>query len=365
MGPARNQGIGPYEKYKQLVSAGGLQADIAQEEIAIILEELYQEIKTSRRFRVFSLVRPSSPVKGLYLWGGVGRGKTMLMDMFCDCFTEEYRLRLHFHRFMKFVHDSLRIHSGIPNPLEHVAESLVSKSKILCFDEFYVSDIGDAMILSELLERLFSRGVTLIATSNIEPDQLYWNGLQRSRFLPAIDLLKENTVVRELHAKVDYRLRVLQQAEIYFSPLNQAAADGISDRFADLVKDHRLKSNEIEINGRRIKVIGVSKDVVWFNFSELCGGARSQNDYIELAALFQTILLSDTPVLGDENADAARRFISLIDVLYDHGVNLVMTAAAEIHGLYRDQLLSKDFDRTRSRLLEMQSKDYLAGKNNI
>ena len=360
---------GPYEKYNELVIQGALEEDPEQEAIVSLLDKLYGQLNASTGMmsRLKVLLRPSSKsaVQGLYIWGGVGRGKTMLMDMFCECLPEDQRLRLHFHRFMQRVHDDLKINSGATNPLDAVAQGLSLESKILCFDEFYVSDIGDAMILSELLTALFNRGVTLVATSNVQPDRLYWNGLQRSRFLPAINLLKKNTLVHELASSVDYRLRVLQQDQIYYYPLTDSAERGLRERFHDLAKKTSLVKDEIQVNGRKIKAVAVTADIAWFRFAELCQGPRSQNDYIELAKVFHTLLLSEIPIFTSANEDAARRFISLIDELYDCHVNLVLTAEVEADKLYQGDMFREEFSRTASRLIEMQSENYLVSEHHV
>ena len=358
---------GPYEKYNELVIQGAIEEDPEQEAIASILDKLYEQLNAPTgimgRWRLPFKPFPRRAVQGLYIWGGVGRGKTMLMDMFCECLPEGQRLRFHFHRFMQRVHDDLRINSGATNPLDAVAEGLSLESKILCFDEFYVSDIGDAMILSELLAALFSRGVTLVATSNIVPDRLYWNGLQRARFLPAINLLKQNTMVLELASRVDYRLRVLQQDQIYYYPLTDDAERGLRERFYDLVKKSSWIKEELQVNGRIIKAVAVTENIAWFRFAELCHGPRSQNDYIELAKIFHTLLLSGIPIFTSANEDAARRFISLIDELYDCNVNLVLTAEVEAENLYQGGMFREEFARTASRLIEMQSENYLVSEH--
>ncbi len=300
------------------------------------------------------------PERGLYIWGGVGRGKTMLMDLFYDCLPVDRRLRMHFHRFMRRVHDGLKRWAGTPDPLTKVADEFADEADILCFDEFFVSDIGDAMILAELMAALFERGVTLIATSNVAPDALYENGLQRRRFLPAIDLINEHTHVHHVEAGMDFRLRALEQAEIYHSPLDDEAELSLARSFTSLAPDTPEEDVVLTIEGREIAVRMVADDVVWFEFSELCEGPRSQNDYIELALVYHAVLVSNVPVLTARKEDAARRFISLVDEFYDHRVKLIISAAAPITELYQGERLRFEFERTQSRLLEMQSHDYLA-----
>ncbi len=310
--------------------------------------------------RLVTRWQPQQPAaRGLYIWGGVGRGKTMLMDWFFASLPPGVALRMHFHRFMQRVHRDLGTFKGNANPLHKVADGLAAEGRILCFDEFFVSDIGDAMLLGELLKALFERGVLLVATSNVEPARLYENGLQRSRFLPAIDLLQTNTEVHWLDGPVDYRLRVLEKAELYHSPLDAAADESLQRSFLALATGAPRDDVELMVESRLIVARKIADDVAWFSFSALCEGPRSQNDYIELAREFHTVLLSDVPVFTTRKEDAARRFISLVDEFYDRSVKLIISAAAPIADLYQGSRLRFEFDRTQSRLLEMQSQDYL------
>ncbi len=330
-----------------------------------LLEDLHHALMRRRRAglpwwaRLLPSRRPPEPVRGLYLWGGVGRGKTMLMDLFYECQPVDDRQRMHFHRFMQRVHRELRELAGTVDPLQRVAERFAEESRLLCFDEFFVSDIGDAMILAELLAGLFSRGVTLVATSNVAPDHLYENGLQRRRFLPAIDLLKRHTRVVNVDGEVDYRLRVLERARIYHAPLDAAAERGMEESFAALAPDEPEVDVVLEIEGRPVRALAVSEDVAWFEFSELCEGPRSQNDYIELSRVYHAVLVSNVRRFTSRNEDAARRFISLVDEFYDRNVKLILSAEVPISELYAGERLRFEFQRTESRLLEMQSHDYL------
>lgn len=303
--------------------------------------------------------QPVPPEVGLYFWGGVGRGKTYLVDTFYDCLPFDDKMRIHFHRFMQRVHAELKQLEGEKNPLELVAERLRAEVSVICFDEFFVTDIADAMILGGLMEALFARGVSLVATSNIVPSKLYENGLQRQRFLPAIALLERYTEVVNVDAGVDYRLRTLQQAELYHYPLDEAANESLRSSFEQLVTEPGKHWERIEINGRYITCRCLANAVAWFDFAELCDGPRSQNDYIELAREFHTVLLSGVPVLGVANDDAARRFVNLIDEFYDRGVKLVIAAERPLLELYQGGRLEFEFQRTVSRLQEMQSLDYL------
>lgn len=300
------------------------------------------------------------PVKGAYLWGGVGRGKTFVMDMFYESLQLQEKRRYHFHRLMYRIHGQLRLLTGAHDPIATVAEELASQARVLCFDEFFVSDIGDAMILGRLLDRLFSKGVTLVATSNIPPDELYRDGLQRQQFLPAIDLLKKHTEIIHLDAGSDYRLRTLEQVELWHVPLDAEAEANLGRYFSTMAGAGGNHEQQIEILGRNIHVRQRADGVAWFDFATLCDGPRSQDDYIELARIFQTVLLSAVPVMGPESENQARRFIALIDEFYERKVKLIVSAAAPIQAIYEGERLQNEFRRTLSRLNEMQSRNYLS-----
>ncbi len=300
------------------------------------------------------------PPKGAYLWGGVGRGKTFIMDIFFDALPFEDKLRYHFHRLMYRVHGRLKDLAGQEDPIEIIAEELASEAKVICFDEFFISEIGDAMILGKLLDGLFRRGVCLVATSNIPPKQLYHDGLQRQQFLPAIKLIETNANVINIDNGNDYRLRVLAQAEIWHAPLDTAADQNLEQYFTAIAPDSRTVRQPIEILGRNIQTRQRADGIAWFNFSELCDGPRSQNDYIEIARAFQTVLLSNVPTLTRETENQARRFIALVDEFYDRRVKLIVSAACPIIDIYTGTQLTMEFQRTASRLLEMQSTSYLA-----
>ena len=360
----------PVEQYSACLTLPGFVDDSAQREAVRRLDDLSkrlvaaraEEASLTRRLKARLIGERRELVKGLYMWGGVGRGKTFLMDLFFECVPFPEKLRTHFHRFMRRVHRDLTRLSGQPDPLQLVAQGLAAEARVLCFDEFFVSDIGDAMILGELLAHLLDQGVTLVATSNIPPHALYENGLQRRRFLPAIELLERNTDVLNLDGGTDYRLRLLEQAETYHEPLDERAQTLLAERFATLAPDHsRIETNiELEIEGRPIRCRQAADDVAWFDFLALCDGPRSQNDYIELARLYHAVLVSDVPVFTTRSEDQARRFISLVDEFYDHNVKLIVSAAAPVETLYRGERLAFEFERTRSRLLEMRSHDYLS-----
>lgn len=294
------------------------------------------------------------------MWGGVGRGKTFVMDVFFEALPFEEKLRYHFHRLMYRVHNQLKQLQGEADPIEVVAADLAAQAKIICFDEFFVADIGDAMILGKLLRGLFSRGVTLVATSNIPPAELYRDGLQRQQFLPAIDLLKSHTEVMNLDNGCDYRLRVLEQAELWHSPLDVAAEQNLDNYFRAIAPEEGSIGQPIEILGREIHTRRRADCIAWFNFDDLCDGPRSQNDYIELARAFSTVLIANVPQLTAETEDQARRFIALVDEFYDRRVKLIVSAEEPIEQIYAGRRLVMEFQRTASRLLEMQSHDYLA-----
>jgi|SRR5690554_5001674 len=363
----------PLERYQSDLKRPGFRHDPMQEQAVHLLQKLYEDLIEAWEFgsksgwfaRWANLLHrgaDKSPVTGLYFWGGVGRGKTYLMDSFFESLPFEQKIRVHFHRFMRRVHAELKTLSAQKNPLKIVADTISREARVICFDEFFVSDITDAMILGTLIEELFARGVTLVATSNIAPDELYKDGLQRARFLPAIALIKQHTQVVNIDGGIDYRLRALEQAELYHFPANEAAEQQLLACFQDLVPcADEIKSNStIDIEGRPIMARYLAEDVAWFDFAALCDGPRSQNDYIELAREFHTVLLSDVPGLGASNEDQARRFINLVDEFYDRGVNLIISASRPLVELYSEGRLTFEFQRTVSRLLEMQSRDYLA-----
>lgn len=304
--------------------------------------------------------RHHSPVRGLYIWGSVGRGKTLLMDLFHESLPEGIARRIHFYRFMREVHARLGELRDQEDPLRKVAAVIADEVAVLCFDELFVSDIGDAMILGRLFDALFRQGVTLVATSNAPPEQLYRDGLQRQRFLPAIALLQRRTQVLRLDGPVDYRLRHLTQSGTW---LESAAADTparMNQLFDTLSGLPSATAATLSVEGRPIRARRAAPDIVWFDFDAICDGPRSQNDYIDLAHDYHTVFISDVPVFGAGSEDAARRFIMLVDEFYDRGVKLVASAQAPPAELYRGERLRLEFGRTASRLIEMQSADYLA-----
>jgi cell division protein ZapE len=362
----------PLERYRADLQKPGFQPDAAQQYAVAQLQRLFDELVARERARAdaggfakklvgwLGLNKTVTPVQGLYFWGGVGRGKTYLMDTFFEALPFERKMRAHFHRFMQRIHRELKAMAGQKDPLLVIARNLADETAVICFDEFFVSDITDAMILGTLFEALFGHGVVLVATSNIVPDGLYKDGLQRARFLPAIALIKQHCLVVNVDGGVDYRLRTLEQAELYHHPLDAAADEGLRRSFEALAPESGYADRLLEVEGRPIRARMIADDVAWFDFAELCDGPRSQNDYIELAREYHAVLLGQVPQMGAGRDDQARRFISLVDEFYDRNVKLVLAAEVPLQNLYAGGRLEFEFERTRSRLLEMQSHDYLA-----
>lgn len=355
----------PLERYRDAVAAGTHQDDPAQAAAAQALDELHQvlvgrDAKASLTRWLGSLFRGPQPVRGLYLWGGVGRGKTWLMDLFHETLPFRQKRRVHFHRFMREVHRSLKSLGEARDPLERVADGIARDTRVLCFDELYVADIGDAMILGTLFEALFARGVTLVATSNQPPQELYRDGLQRARFLPAIDALEHHTRVFEVAGGTDFRLRALERAALFHTPAGAAADARLAQDFERIASGPGQVGGALEIEDRPIAARRLADGVAWFDFAALCDGPRGAVDYIELARTFHTVLVSGVPRMDAQRDDEARRFVILIDEFYDRNVKLALSADAPLDGLYAGDRLRFEFQRTQSRLLEMQSHDYLA-----
>jgi len=355
------QHTAPRDHYRDLVHSGAVLQDPHQLKAVEVLDRLWHDLQDARGPGILRRIRreKSQPLRGLYLWGGVGRGKTWLMDLFYDSLTLQRKQRVHFHRFMQRVHGALQAEGRRGDPLPRIAARWASECRVLCLDEFFVADIADAMLLGGLLENLFSNGVTLVTTSNIEPDGLYRDGLQRAKFLPAIELLKAHTRVIELGGDTDYRLRILEQAEIFHHPLDAAADRVMTASFNRMAAECEL-DHDLLVNGRKFHARRRGDGVIWFDFNELCGKPRGAIDYIEIARAFNTVFLSNVPALGEEQPDEVRRFITLIDEFYDRNVKLLISAAAPVERLYSGRRLSFEFQRTASRLTEMQSSDYLA-----
>jgi cell division protein ZapE len=357
------------ELYVRQVAERGFRSDAAQAAAVERLDDLRRRLIAShaanpsllRRFlRGLGHRPPQEPERGLYLWGGVGRGKTWLMDLFFQSLPFPQARRRHFHRFMHDVHAELKSLQNREAPLEHVAERIARDTRVLCFDELFVTDIADAMILGGLFGGLFKRGVTLVTTSNVRPGDLYRNGLQRQRFVPAIELIEQHVDVFAVEGTTDYRLRQLTQAGTYLPAGAPDTMRRLEALFADLADHGGYSDGFIEIEERPIPVIRQSAGVVWFDFPALCAGPRSQDDYIEIAREYQSVIVSGVPVFDTLRENEARRFIALVDELYDRNVNLIVSAAARPAELYRGERLALQFGRTASRLTEMQSEEYLA-----
>ena len=365
-----NDVLSPRERYEQDLASGVLLPDPAQAWVIDELDDLCRRL-TQRAMSEESiwararrlLKRDMMPETGLYLWGGVGRGKTHMMDAFFASLPFDRKLRVHFHRFMQRVHAALTAHGGAKNPLEQVAEDIANEASVLCFDEFFVSDIGDAMILGGLIDALFRRGVTLVATSNIPPQDLYRDGLQRSRFLPAIALLEQHLTVTHLEAATDYRFRTLQRADLWHVPHDGAASSALSDYFSSLTGREAGDPKSVEINQRPVNLLADAPGVAWATFSTLCEEPRSAADYVEMAREYHTVLVERIPRLDRDKEDAARRFINLVDEFYDRNVKLIATAAQPPETLYDGSRLRFEFDRTVSRLQEMRTQEYLKAEH--
>jgi cell division protein ZapE len=355
------------ERLEAEIAAHRLAHDDAQIAAAARLTRLAETLRAEPRGWLQALrarvALAQAPLRGLYLWGGVGRGKTLLMDAFYDSLGEVPAERNHFYRFMRGVHEELAGIKSREQPLEIAARSIAKRARVLCLDEFFVADIADAMILSGLLEGLFRRGVTLVATSNVAPRELYKEGLQRARFLPAIDLIERHVEVLELDSGIDYRLRQLERAPTYLDSSAPATLGDLRERFAALAGGAATGPATLTIEGRPLRAAARGPGMAWFEFRELCEGPRSQNDYIDIARLYGTLFISGIPRFTAADEDAARRFIMLIDELYDRGVKIVVSAAAPPAELYHGERLAFEFQRAASRLIEMQTQAYLAGRH--
>ncbi|MFP2239052.1 cell division protein ZapE [Pseudescherichia vulneris] len=368
------QSMTPTSRYLQALKEGTHQPDDVQREAVSRLDSIYQELVNSPaaaapasgglRAKFGKLLgkresTSSAPVRGLYMWGGVGRGKTWLMDMFYLSLPGERKQRLHFHRFMLRVHEELTALQGHSDPLEIVADRFKSETDVLCFDEFFVSDITDAMLLGGLMKALFARGITLVATSNIPPDELYRNGLQRARFIPAIEAIKEHCDIMNVDAGIDYRLRTLTQAHLWLSPLTDETRQQMDTLWLALAGTKRETAPVLEINHRPLATMGADNQTLAVSFETLCVDARSQHDYIALSRLFHTVMLFDVPVMTGLMESEARRFIALVDEFYERHVKLVVSAAVPLYTIYQGERLKFEFQRCLSRLQEMQSEEYL------
>jgi cell division protein ZapE len=352
------------ELYQRECGRLGYKPDPAQTKVVALFDELRDRLIAAKPKRLLGKLlsggKQHELQRGLYVWGGVGRGKTWLMDLFFQSLPFRDKQRSHFHRFMQSLHDELKKHRQQADPLDRVADRIAQKGRILCFDELFVTDIADAMLLGNLFRGLFKRGVTLVATSNVAPDDLYKEGLQRARFVPAIRLLKEHTQVVHMDGGADYRLRLLERAHTWFDTRATTSTADLEKLFDAIAAEPGATDTTLILNHRRLRAHRHADGAIWFAFKELCEGPRGQADYIEIARCYHTVLLTDVPVLGPDAENAARRFISLVDEFYDRAVKLIVSAAAPVPELYRGSKLTFEFERTKSRLIEMQSQDYLS-----
>lgn len=368
------QTMSPLARYQQALEKGEFQPDAVQLDAMTRLDGIYQALTRvqpvsaqpakglfGKLNKLMGKGKAEAPAaaRGLYMWGGVGRGKTWLMDMFFQAIPGERKQRLHFHRFMLRVHQELTELQGQSDPLQIVADRFKSETDLLCFDEFFVSDITDAMLLGTLMEALFARGITLVATSNIPPDDLYRNGLQRARFLPAIEMIKQHCEIMNVDAGIDYRLRTLTSAHLWMTPLNDDTSKEMERMFVALAGVARSDKPVLEINHRSLPTQGMAEGVLAMHFKTLCGEGRSQHDYIELSRRFHSVLLYNVPVMIYKTEDQARRFLALVDEFYERHVKLVVSAEASLFEIYQGARLKFEYQRCVSRLQEMQSEEYL------
>lgn len=356
----------PLDYYRQQCINGAISDDPEQLRVLEHLAPIYSALihEHQKRFGWMRRLHRAKLIHGLYLWGGVGVGKTFMMDCFYHCLPFSQKLRMHFHVFMQRIHDDLQKHQGDKDPLRLIANELAKEALVICFDEFYVSDIADASILARLLDALFKKGVCLVATSNTAPDDLYKNGLQRLRFLPAIDLIKKHTDVLHIPSTIDYRLRYLSQAGVFYTPLDDVAAENMEKTFCILAEGSQIERTPIILHGRSINVKKRTEKSIWFDFHEICSVPRSQHDYLALAAQYRTVFISDIPEISAEAKDTICLFISLVDVFYDARTRLVISAASSVPELYNQGFKIIEYMRTHSRLLEMQSTGYFIGEAN-
>jgi cell division protein ZapE len=369
---------GPLEWYWHFSQRNDFQTDSDQLKVLSELERLFVELEGYRQYRagkinrlVTNLGAGRKPPRGIYIWGGVGRGKSLMMDAFFKVSRHRRKRRVHFHEFMREIHARMRALSGQEDPLDLISTEIARELRLLAFDEFHVSDIADAMILARLLELLIAKGVVLVMTSNYKPDELYPNGLQRARFLPAIEILKRELDVVALEGGVDHRRRLLDALRVYYTPIDDAADANLARFFEAMTKASYAERGTIEIGGRALAFRRRAKGVIWFDFAELFEKPRSQVDYLEIASAYHTVLVSGVRRMLPSQTDVVRRFTWLVDVFYDQRVKLVLSAEAEPEELVAtsgeatgpERMVQKEFARTASRLREMQSKDYFSRKH--
>ncbi|MFT0547681.1 cell division protein ZapE [Allopusillimonas ginsengisoli] len=349
------------EYYHQALQERGYTPDEAQEAAIDRLQQYYDEwvsFKSARSSTLRKLFKRPDVPRGVYMWGGVGRGKSFLMDAFYLTVPVKRKTRIHFHEFIRGVHHELGEVRGQQDPLDEVALRIAKKYRLICFDEFHVSDVADAMILYRLLLKLFEHGTSFVMTSNYEPSTLYPDGLHRDRILPAIKLIQDRMDVMNVDTGVDYRRRALEQVRMYLTPITSETNSELQEIFDRLLDTAPMKP-VLTVENRQLKAVALGGGIVWFDFATLCGGPRSQNDYLDLASRFHTVIVSDVPRMAARNASEARRFTWLIDVFYDHKIKLVISAECPADELYVQGPMANEFYRTVSRILEMQSREYL------
>ena len=369
---------GPLEWYWHFTQRGDFQTDSDQLRVVEALQRLFEQLEDYRLYRqgpinrlVTNLGAGRKPPRGIYIWGGVGRGKSLMMDAFFKVSRHRRKRRVHFHEFMREVHARMRALSGQEDPLDAISTDIARELRLLAFDEFHVSDIADAMILGRLLELLIAKGVVLVMTSNYRPEDLYPNGLQRARFLPAIDILKRELDVVPLGGTIDHRRRLLDALSVYYTPLDAGADAHLARIFDAMTKASYAEDGSIEIGGRPVAFRRRAKGVIWFEFGELCEKPRSQVDFLEIASAYHTVLVSNVRRMAAAETDVARRFTWLVDIFYDQRVKLVLAAEAApeellehaADGTGAERMLRAEFARTASRLREMQSREYFARKH--
>lgn len=354
----------PSQHYEQLIQQGYIERDQQQQQMLQKLDDLYERLTAPwnlvgcLRHKINRVLGRALPPKGVYIWGSVGSGKSFLIDNFFNCLPFLDKLRMHFHHFMEVVHYSLTEYQGMHNPLRRIAGDFARRARILCLDELMVNDIGDAMILAELFKNLLAEEVCLVFTSNIEPSRLYEKGLQRQRFLPAIALLEQHCEKLSLVGELDYRHRNFGHAKHYLYPINEQTDAQMREYFLHYSGSQAMSAGVIEIHKRQIDVIASSENVIWFEFNKICNVPRSRKDYLAISEKYHTVLISDLPKLGPNDLNRVQCFIHLVDVFYDRGIRLIISAACAIDQLYSHGPLLIPFTRTQSRLMEMQALDW-------
>lgn len=350
----------PLEYYYQQVNNGAVCEDQEQLKILVHLQKVYEQLckEQQRRTNLFSFLRHSKQVKGLYIWGSVGIGKTFLMDCLFACIPFQQKTRMHFHQFMQMIHHELKRYQGMKDPLKFIAANLAKHNLLICFDEFIVNDIADAMLLGRLFSLLFSHGVCLVTTSNAKPDDLYQHGLQRTLFLKTIALLKANTMELHLTSTEDYRIQNTATTHLFHTPNDATAHQHMQRYFSLLTKQAEISKKPININHRTISIIQEAADVIWFDFDKICHVPRSQHDYLTIAYKYKTVFISNVTAISPHENNKINLFIRLIDVFYDLRVRLVISSAVPLDEIYNQGRMTAEFTRTLSRLIEMQSEGY-------